>query len=127
LPYPQNKPNHKNMVLVQTSGGIIDGDVFYNGEWSRHPSIVIAWQELPQPYKEGGQPDTFMDDVKAALKEVNSNPEKYGIYNQTKQTPYKEGDVDDCKCLNPKSMAKNLDETVICIICRKEIKPKEGG
>lgn len=43
-------------------------------------------------YQPTKKEDSIEEDIKNALKEVNSNPEKYGIYNQTKYKPEEGGE-----------------------------------
>lgn len=57
LPYPKNKPEEPGKYLIQIGINRIMIDTWYyhggNPDWITFP--VIAFRELPAPYKEGGE------------------------------------------------------------------------
>lgn len=49
-PYPETKPKD-GTYLVTTLAGKVDTDAFQLGDFDFYMSEVIAWAELPEPYK----------------------------------------------------------------------------
>lgn len=50
-PYPETKPKKDEIYLVTTLAGEVDTDVFQLGDFDFYVSEVIAWAELPKPYR----------------------------------------------------------------------------
>lgn len=50
-PYSENKPKKDEIYLVTTLAGEVDTDVFQLGDFDFYMSEVIAWAELPEPYR----------------------------------------------------------------------------
>lgn len=50
-PYPETKPKKDGIYLVTTLAGEVDTDVFQLGDFDFYMSEVIAWAELPEPYR----------------------------------------------------------------------------
>ena len=56
MPYPANEPEEgkQYLVTVKYNGNlIVDLDDYYSYGWDDWNDAVIAWAELPKPYKDG--------------------------------------------------------------------------
>lgn len=72
--YPETKPKKDGTYLVTTLAGDVDTDAFQLGDFDFYMSEVIAWAELPEPYKPEELEDNHPDAI-TARKYAEGDPE----------------------------------------------------